>query len=203
VHTVRRVTLLTVPVLALALSACGGGSGPRPGTALQVDGLRVTTTHVHDVATRYCEAVAKAGSTASAQTVQNEVVSALAARMVAERFVEVKGIQPDPSYKTQDNQLRQQLGDFDQDTQDAVVEVAGAQNYVGAVIKEAGEQAFTQWLDAQHVAVNPVYGITLEGDQFTHVDSSLSLASSQQAKAAVKAAADPSAAPAEGSRSCG
>ncbi|MDH2414851.1 hypothetical protein [Nocardioides sp. CER19] len=199
----RRVTLLTVPVLALALSACGGDPGPRPGTALQIDGMRVTTTHVHDVATEYCDAVAKTGSSASAQTVQNEVVSALAARLVAERYAEIRGVQPDASYKTQVNQLRQQLGDFDQATQDAVVEVGGAQAYVSSVISQTGEQAFTQWLDEQHVAINPVYGLTLHGGQFTHVDSSLSLATSSQAKTAVKAAADPSAAPAEGSRSCG
>lgn len=199
----RRVTVLIVPVLALALGGCGGGSGPRPGTALQIDGLRVTTAHVHDVATQYCDAVAKAGSSATAQTVQNEVVSALAARLVAERFAEINGIQPDASYKTQVTQLRQQLSDFDQDTQDAVVEVGAARAYVSSVINQVGEQAFTPWLAEQHVAVNPVYGLTLHGDQFTHVDSSLSLATSDRAKTAVKAAADPSATPAEGSRSCG
>jgi len=202
VSAVRRVTLLTAPVLALLLTACGG-SGPQPGTALALDGDQVTTTHVHDVATHYCDAVAKAGTSASTQTIQNQVVGALAARLAAERFAEERGIDPGSSYATAEAQLRKQLAHFDQETQDAIIEVEGAQAYVNAVVAPVGEQAFTQWLNGQHMSVNPVYGMTLNGATFTHVDSSLSVASSAQARAAVSAAADPSAAPAAGARSCG
>jgi peptidyl-prolyl cis-trans isomerase SurA len=199
---VRRVTLLTVPLLALALSACGG-SGPRPGTALAIDGMRVSTSHVDDVATRYCTALGKVGTNAPVQTVQNQVVGALAARLAAERFAKVKGITPDTAYTADVARLRPQLSAFDPDTQDAIIEVEGAQSYVSAVVKTVGEQAFDQWLDDQHIVVNPVYGMTLRGSQFTHVDASLSVPASEFAKSAVKAAADPSAVPAAGSRSCG
>jgi hypothetical protein len=45
--------------------------------------------------------------------------------------------------------------------------------------------------------------MSLTGSRFAHVDASLSVAASEQAKSAVQAAADPSAAPAAGGRSCG
>jgi hypothetical protein len=199
---VRRVTLLTAPVLALLLTACGG-SGPQPGTALALDGQRVTTTHVQEVANRYCKALAKVGSTASTQTVQNQVVGALAARLAAERFADARGIRPRPSYAADVAQLRAQLADFDRDTQDAIIEVEGAQPFVSAVTEPVGEQSFTRWLGGQHMTVNPVYGMTLTGARFARVDGSLSVAESEQAKTAAKAAADPSAAPAPGGRSCG
>jgi hypothetical protein len=198
---VRRVTLLTAPVLALALTACGG-SGPRPGTALAIDDLRVTTRHVDDVASSYCTALGKVGSKTSTQTVRNQVVGALAARLVAERFAEVRGITPDASYTTQETNLRKQLSQFDTATQDAIIEVEGAQAYVTSVVDQVGEQSFTQWLDQQHLAVNPVYGMKLDGSSFTHLDPSLSHAVSEQATSAVKAAADPSAAPAPSIRNC-
>jgi hypothetical protein len=199
---VRRVTLLTVPLLALALTACGG-SGPRPGTALQLDDLRVSTRHVDDVASSYCTALAKVGTETATQTVRNQVVGALAARLVAERFADVRGIEPDPSYATAETNLRKQLASFDTDTQDAIIEVEGAQAYVSSVIDQVGEQSFTQWLDQQHVVVNPVYGMQLDGSSFTHLDPSISHAASEQARTAVEGAANPSAAPAPNVRSCG
>jgi hypothetical protein len=199
---VRRVTFLSVPLLVFALAACGG-SGPRPGTALQLDDLRVTTRHVDDVASSYCTALATVGTESSAQTVRNQVVGALAARLVAERFADVRGIEPDASYATAETNLRKQLTSFDEDAQDAIIEVEGAQAYVTAVVNGVGEKSFTEWLDEQHVVVNPVYGLKLDGSSFTQLDPSLSHATSQQAKSAVKGAADPSAAPAPNVRGCG
>lgn len=197
----RRVTLLTVPVLALALTACGG-SGPRPGTAIAVGDLSVTTKHVDDVATRYCQALTKVGTQATSQTVRNQVVGALAARLVAERFAEVRGITPGASYEAEQGKLRSQLSKFDDRTQDAIVEVEGAQSYVSAVVGQVGEPAFTQWLHDQHVVVNPVYGMKVEGDRFTRVDPSLSVAASDLAKESARSAADPSAQPAAGTHGC-
>jgi hypothetical protein len=199
---VRRVTLLTVPLLTLSLAACGG-SGPRPGTALQLDDERVTTRHVDEVASSYCSALATVGSETSTQAVRNQVVGALAARMVAERFAEVRGIEPDASYTKAETSLRKQLSSFDEETQDAIIEVEGAQAYVTSIVNAVGEQSFTQWLDQQHVVVNPVYGMRLKGSSFTHLDPSISVATSKQATAAVKSAADPSAAPAPNVRNCG
>lgn len=197
----RRVTLLTVPLLALVLTACGG-SGPQPGTALRLDDLRVTTRHVDDVVSSYCAAAVKAGNDLSAQTARTQVVAALAARLVAQRFAEIRGIQPDASYATARANLRKQLSSFDTDDQDAIIEVAGAQDYVTAVIDRVGQQSFTDWLDKQHVVVNPVYGMQLEKGTFGHLDPSISHAVSGQATTAVKSAADPSAAPAPNISSC-
>jgi hypothetical protein len=163
----------------------------------------VTTRHVDDVASSYCTALTKAGNEGSAQTVRTQVVAALAARLVAERFAEERGIEPDSSYATAETNLRKQLTSFDTDTQDAIIEVEGAQAYVTSVVNRVGEQSFTQWLDKQDVVVNPVYGMRLDGSSFTHLDPSLSRATSEQATAAVKSAADPSAAPAPNVRSCG
>jgi hypothetical protein len=192
VHSVRRVTLLIVPVLALVLSGCGS-SGPRPGTALQLDDLRVTTRHVDDVASRYCAALATVGTKASAEAVRTQVVGALAGRLVAERFAEVRGIEPGSSYASDLTKLRAQLASFDEDTQDAIVEVEGAQSFVSAVVDKAGEDSFRKWLGDQDVAVNPVFGMKLDGVDFSSVDPSLSVAASELAKSAVDSAANPTA----------
>jgi hypothetical protein len=201
---VRRVTLLTVPVLALSLAACGG-SGPNPGVAMRLGDLQVTTRHVDDLVSDYCSVVSKEqqGTPTTLQDARNSVVSSLSARMVAERFAEVKGIQPDQSYDTAVAQLRSQLSAYDEDTQDALIEIAGAQSYVSSVIGQADQQVFTDWIAQQHVTINPVYGVTLTKDQFALVDPSISLAVSSLAKASVKSASDPSASPAPGARTCG
>jgi hypothetical protein len=198
---VRRVTLLTVPVLALALAGCSG-SGPRPGTALELDGQRVTTGHVDDIASHYCRALAKVGTAVTTQTVRKQVVQALAVRLIGERYAAAEGVEPDSSYRTQLARLRPQLTQFDEATRDAIVEVEGAQYYVSAVVNSAGQQSFTDWVGRHHVVINPVYGVTFKGDSFGQVDPSLSVAASRTAKAAVADAADPSAAPAAGSRAC-
>jgi hypothetical protein len=199
---VRRVTLLTVPVLALALAGCGG-SGPRPGTALEVDGQRVTTRHVDDIASHYCRALAEVGTHVTTGTARKQVVQALAVRLIGERYAAAEGVRPDSSYRAQLAQLRPQLTRFDEKTRDAIIEVEGAQYYVSAVVNSGGQKSFTDWVGRHQVVINPVYGVTFKGDSFDQVDPSLSVAASKAAKAAVADAADPSAAPASGSRACG
>jgi hypothetical protein len=200
---VRRVTLLTVPVLALSLAGCGGGSGPNPGVAMKVGDLQVTTRHVDDLVSDYCTVIGQEqGASTTMQAARNDVVSALAARMVAERYAEERGIEPDQSYDTAEAQLRTQLSAYDEETQDALIEIAGSRSYVSAVIGQ-DDQAFTDWLGKQTVTINPVYGVTLQKDTFALVDPSISLAASSLAKQSVKSAADPSASPAPGARTCG
>jgi hypothetical protein len=201
VQTVRRVTLLTAPVLALLLAACGS-SGPRPGTALELDGQRVTTRHLDSVASRYCSALAKVGTQLTTQAARKQVVSALALRLLGERFSADEGVEPDSSYDTQLAQLRPQLGQFDSKTRDAIIEVEGAQYYATALLNSAGQQRFSDWLGRQDLVINPVYGVTLDGESFGHVDPSLSVAASSTAKTALQNASNPEAAPAAGSRGC-
>ncbi|SFD03557.1 peptidyl-prolyl cis-trans isomerase SurA [Nocardioides terrae] len=197
----RRVTLLTAPVLAFLLAACGS-SGPQPGTALELDGQRVTTRHLDDIASRYCSALAQVGTKVTTQAVRKQVVSALALRLMGERFSAAEGVEPDSSYDAQVAQLEPQLTAFDQKTQDAIIEVEGAESFATALVNSGGQQRFTDWLGDQHVVVNPVYGVTIDGDSFKHVDPSLSVAASSEAKTAVDNASNPSAAPATGSRAC-
>lgn len=193
----RRLTLIaraSVPVLALALLAGCGSSGPHPGTALDIDGHTVSTKHVDDVATRYCAALSKVGveKPVPVSAVRTLVVNALTARLAAQRYAAAQGRQPAASYTQGVAGLRAQLGAFGPSTQDAIIEVEGAQSYVSAIVPTADQQAFASWLDKQDVVVNPVYGLTLKGAEITRVDSSLSVAASDTAKAAVKAASDPS-----------
>ena len=200
-HVVRRVTLLIIPVLMLALAGCGD-SGPRPGTALELDGHRVTTPHLDDIASRYCRALAQVGTKVTTQAARKQVVSALALRLMGERFADDEGVRPDASYDSQVAELRPQLTAFDQSTQDAIIEVDAAEAFATALVKQAGQQRFTDWLDHQHLVVNPLYGVRIDGATFDHVDSSLSVAASRTAKAAVADASNPSAAPGTGSRAC-
>jgi hypothetical protein len=206
----RQVLAVFRPVLSLALllvllAGCGS-SGPRPGTALDLDGHTVSTAHVNDVATRYCAALTKVGSDnpVPASAIRTQVVSALAARLAAQRYAAAQGLQPGPAYTQQIAQLRPQLTAFSPQTQDAIIEVEGAQSYVSSIVDSSQQQAFTAWLGKQDVVVNPVYGLELQGENITRVDSSVSLATSKTAKAAVKAAGDPSGQTVvPGGRTCG
>jgi hypothetical protein len=163
----------------------------------------VTTNHVDDVAARYCTALAEVGQSATRQAIRTQVVTALAARLIGERFAADRGVSPDASYQSSLGQLKSQIGQFDESTQDAILEVEGSQYYVTALLKSAGQQSFSQWLGHQHVEVNPVYGMKVDGERFAHVDASLSVAASRTAKSAVKSAADPSSAAEAGSSTCG
>jgi hypothetical protein len=194
VHGVRRVTLLTLPVLALALTACGG-NGPRPGTAVAIDGGSITTRHVDQVASRYCAALSTTsnGNAVPVQAIRSQVVSALTARLAAKRFADERGIEPDASYAQAVARLRPQIAGFDAGTRAAITEVETAQSYVDAVLKRSSADALSGWLRKQSVEVNPVYGLRVDGDRITRADPSLSVAASDLARSALAAAEDPTA----------
>lgn len=205
----RRVTVLSLPVaLALTglLSGCSG-DGPHPATAVSIDDTTVSTSHVDNVANRYCEALTEVGNgnVVTAQAVRSEVVTALTLRLAVEKYADEQGLGPDASYAKTIAQLRSQIGDFDEDTQDAIVEVNGAETYLSSVVGD-DQDAFTSWLADQDVELNPVYGIKLHGDSVTQVDGSISVAESDTAKSALSSATDPTSADASGlpsSQRCG
>lgn len=185
---VRRVTLLTLPAtlsaVALALSGCGA-DGPHPGTAIAVGDQTVTTRHVDDVATRYCDALTKAanGTVVPLRSLRSQVVSALTARAIAKAYATSHDVEPDDSYARTLAQLRQQIASYDAPTREAITDVEAAQAYVDAVGKAAGGDALTTWLRKERVRLNPVYGVKVDGGRMVPVDPSLSVAVSDTAKA--------------------
>lgn len=190
-----RSLALTLAATALLATGCGAsGDGFRPGLALSVGDQEVSTERVDEVTSRYCDAIAEAveGAPAPLKVRRQQVVESLLLRAAADGLAEEYGVEPAASYRAAVAQLRPQLQQFDEPTQDAIVTVNTANDYVAAVTtavghevqpggddaaaQQAGEQELQKWIESEEIVVNPVYGVSLEGD-----DVDLSVASRDQA----------------------
>ncbi len=193
----RRLILLA-PLLA-GLTACNAA------TAISLGGESIGTRHVDEVTRSYCTVLAKLGSGTATplSTVRSQVVSSLAARAAAEQFGAAYDVSADDSYESDVASLADQLAQFDDDTATQVIEVAGAQAYLAAVLTSVetklqpggdssdtsqAQQVFTDWLGKHDIELNPVYGLDVTGGKVSSVDASVSLAVSDTATSALSGA---------------
>lgn len=182
---------LSVAAIALVTTGLLAGCGEtHPGVAVRVGDRQVPTSEVADLTTAYCDAVADAGAQpVSLRSVQESVVSAVAARTAVDAFAAPYDVTPGPAYTRAVNAQRAQLGDLDEEARDAVVTVATVSDYLqalttavaeqkgasGAGAAEEGQRLFAAWLQEHRVVLNPRYGLELRDDQMHRVDASLSV----------------------------
>ncbi|MFT4288451.1 hypothetical protein [Nocardioides sp.] len=208
-----RRLLLAAPVL-LALTACGAG------TAVSVGDESISTEHVDEVTRAYCDALGTVsnGSAVPLQLVRSSVVNALGLRAAVAEFAASYDVTAGADYKQQVSALTQQLTQFDSATQQAIIDVEGAQAYITSVLAGVGaelepsgsaatqttaaQDALNTWLGEHDIDLNPVYGLDAGGVQldedtggrFDSTDASVSLAVSDIAKTALGAGEDSSSA---------
>ena len=195
--------------LALAstvlLTGCstGGPAGWNAGVAVRVDDETISLSDVQDTTSSYCSAVEtqlEEGSAIANAVVGTQVAGSLALRSAAEQWAASVGVEPGDDYDIAADSLDRALAGLSEEQQQAVRDVNLAQPYLDSVelvygqqevgdsddqadaAREAGQEAFSAWLDDQDVRVDPRYAVTLEDGAITRTETQVSLPVSEVAK---------------------
>lgn len=214
----RRVALL-VPVLvsATALTACGvSDEQPRPGLAASVDGTDISLDRVDDATTRYCDYVAddpaSAGQAIPRSVQRQQVAVTFILQTAFEHILDDRDIDVEADYQSRAADLRSQIGE----PSDAgpLYDILEANTYVNVAIDALGAEEGDDssdsadgadpsatppgltlaydWLRENDVEINPVVGLDVTDEGLVNADGDdLSVAVSDEAKAAVLSADDP------------
>ena len=209
-----------LPVLPVVLLVgCGvAGTQFHPGVAAQVGDETITSRHVDEVTDNYCTALEKVTKGQPQANVEPTPLShfsaqfatALVEKAAAEQLADDHDVEPTSSYRSDLAQLEPQIADLDDDEQDAVREVIGAQAYTDDVLTQIGAQSLEEqggaeatvadqlaegrslldaWIKDHDVEVNPKYAVAVGGAE--PVDTDLSFALGDTAKGGALGPADP------------
>ncbi|GAA1760647.1 hypothetical protein GCM10009795_003870 [Nocardioides hankookensis] len=192
---------------AVLLTGCGAVPDLNPGIAVVVGDDSVTTRHVADLSSDYCDAAAPQleGQALPRHYLNGRVAGSIALRSAADQMMAEHGVEADSSYAAAVKQAEAQLTDLTTAQRDAIVEVQGAETYVAAAetsvgkatlskqgesspsaddAKAAGQKEFEAWLDDHDVRIDPRYGVAIEKGQAVLTDTSLSQPVTSTAKQA-------------------
>ena len=199
--------LCTGAVLAAAsvvlLTGCGAVPDLNPGVAVSIGDDTVSTRHVADLASDYCDAAKPQleGQPLPRHYLNGRVAGSLALRSAADQMMAARDVTIDASYAAAVKQAETQLTDLTDAQRAAIVEVQGSEVYVSAAeiavgrailgasasaeeAQAAGEKEFLAWLDDHDIRIDPRYGVAIEKGQSVLKDSSLSVAVTNTAKQA-------------------
>jgi hypothetical protein len=190
------VVAVVVAICGLLMTGCGDNVGVHPGSAAVVDGQSLSMNKIDDTTKLYCQAYV-AQSQQSQQTssgpipmgaFRSYVASALSKRMLGDALADHYGVEPAPGYQKAVSNYEQGLASAPDDQRAAVIEVAGADAYLQNVQVAIGEQltgnsgqadadvkanlqrgqvATEDWLKDNDARVDPVFGIAVDGGQFS------------------------------------
>lgn len=220
VSTNRRARLAvatTAAALTVVLTGCGvAGTSFSPGVAAQVDDRTVTTDRVDELVSNYCDALTDQlgadGSVVPLSYFRGGVAGQLALVSAAEQLAEDYGVEPTTDYDRTVSGIEAQTTTLTDEQQEAVVEIEASSAYVASVqlavgrelleqegvsdpsndvAGQRGVEAFNEWLEANDVEFNPEYGITVEDGALAPVDTELSFAVGEAAKAGSAEQPDP------------
>jgi hypothetical protein len=215
--------------LAAAVTVLAGCGNVHPGVAVTAGDETVTVRDVDDTTADYCEAIETQLKT-NQQIVplsyfRSGIAGVLAQRSVAEQLAEEYDVEPGKLYDDKVVQLEQSVRQLDAGVRDAVVTVESAGTYVegvqAAVGKlllddegttdaqysdqvDRGRQAYEAWISKHGVTFNPQFGVAMVKGNPEPVDTSVSLAVGDNAKAGAAEQPDPAYAKSlPGPHSCG
>jgi hypothetical protein len=198
----------------LLLSGCGSSLGIHPGSAIVVGTETVSMGKVDRTTTSFCKAYlaqpASSGQSPQALPMgllRSYAATSLAKRALGEQLADQYDVQPATGYQQALSQYQQSLADSPADQRDAAILVAGADAYLqnvqvavgqqlsgnsgssNADIKAAlqrGQVATQDWLKDHDAFVDPVFGIKVDGGQFTPTTDQTSYALSALASQGTK-----------------
>ncbi len=197
----RLLRAATLGVAGLLLTGCGSAS---PGVAVKVGDQELSVRDVDAAAAHYCTAVGDLESEVPMSFVRRFVVQLLALRSQTEQIADQYGVEPGSTYL---NDLAQRQGTAatkPEEVREDYLDLASAQAYaqdildqVGRIdldrqgvvdptpeeITQAGVDVFARWPDANVVEVDPRYGLESVDGTLTPVDTNLSVAVGDTAKA--------------------
>lgn len=196
----RMAGLAGLVVTGALLTGCGAAT---PGVAVQVGDDEITTNQVDELASEYCQAIAKQLSAQNPpQVVPNRyfrggIAGTLTLRSIGEQLGEEYDVEPGSTYDETVAQLEQSVSVLAEEVREAVIEVESSSAYVeamqaavGGVLLEQedvsaaeysdqvarGKQAFEDWISEHGVTFDPSLGVILRDGAVESEDTSLSFA---------------------------
>ena len=207
----RLMTAATLGVAGLMLSGCGSAT---PGVAVHVGDDEISTGRVDEAAAHLCTALRddfEQGEVYSMSYVRQRVVELLTLRSQTEQIAEEYDVKPGAVYAQAVAQAEQVASSSPEEVRSDYVDLSTAfalkQDVLGQVgrikleeegiedptvdqVTQAGDDVFAVWPDANGVQIDPRYGIEKVDGVLTPVDTNVSVAVSDEAKAGVNAGPD-------------
>jgi hypothetical protein len=193
----HRAALAGVAAAGLLLTGCGSSLGVHPGSAVKVGDASVSMDKIDTTSTLFCKVYVAQQKTASAQqqsgpiplgSFRSYAASSLAKRALGQQLADQYSVQPASGYAAQVSQYQQALASTPADQRDAAIVVAGADAYLQNVEVSVGQQltgstgqstaelkadlergqvAAQDWLNDHDAFVDPVFGLAVDGGNFT------------------------------------
>lgn len=206
----KRSLAAAVPCLLL-LSGCGVAETQfHPGVAVEVGDRTITTDHVDELTTGFCEAVqeqiATGGQSYPLRLFKRGIVGQLALQSAVEQMAQDYDVSPGADYQSQLAQIETEAEGLSEEGREEYVEVQATLPYVTDVLTQIGgillEQegnddptvdfqqargldALGEWVDAEGITFDPRYGTQIVDGQPEPVDTDLTFALSDVAKGGV------------------
>jgi hypothetical protein len=205
-------TIVAVAAAGLALTGCGSA---HPGVAVEVGDEEIPVSRVDSAAANMCTALSEQfeaeGSTVPMGFVRQGVIQLLTLRSQAEQIAEEYGVEPGSTYGNDVAQRQKTAASMPEDVRADYVELTSANalaqdvlEQVGRMeleergiteptveqVSQAGVDVFTVWPDANGVEIDPRYGLENVDGALTPVDTNLSVAVSDEAKAGMSTEPD-------------
>ena len=197
-----------VALSGLVLTGCGSAS---PGVAVEVGDETISTRTVDRASAHVCTALGGGnGTVVPMGFIRQGVVQLMTLSSTARQIAEEYGVEPGAAYQRELAQLERTASTFPEEVREDYVEVMSANALANDVLEQvgraslvadgfaeptvdqvtqAGTDIFTSWPDAHGVTVDPRYGVELVDGTLTPVDTNLSVAVGETAKAGL--ATDP------------
>lgn len=204
----KRSVAVAVPCLLL-LSGCGiAGTQFHPGVAAEVGARTISTDRVDELTAGFCDAVSEQiaadGQSYPLAGFKRGIVGQLALQSAAEQLAEEFDVQPGSDYSSQVTEIKTGAEGFPAESRGAYVEVQSTLPYITDVLTQIGaillekegeddptvdfQQArgldeLETWAAREGFTFDPQYGLALIDGQPQPVDTDVSFALSDQAKA--------------------
>lgn len=203
-----KTALRTVGAVALAglvLTGCGSAS---PGVAAQVGDETISARTVDRASAHVCTALGDQfrsdGTVVPMGVIRQGVLRLMTQSATARQIAEEYGVEPGAVYQRELAQLRRTASTLPEEVREDYVEVLSANALANDVLEQvgraslveqgfadptveqvtqAGTDIFTQWPDSHGVEVDPRYGVEMVDGALTPVDTNLSVAVGETARA--------------------
>jgi thiol-disulfide isomerase/thioredoxin len=214
----RSVTFVGLALVGLLLSGCGGSLGIHPGSAAVIGDDTLTMNKIDSTTTLYCRAylpqLQQQGQKLPMHYLRQFVAASLAQRDLGQQLADQYAVQPTSQYQDRLNQVSQQFASAAPDVKQAVLDVEGGDPYLQTIQVAIGEKLLAEagtpttkakaalqrgqvatpdWLRTPQVAIDPVFGVGVDGGAFKAFrdQTSYPLSALASAGAAGAAAPDP------------
>ena len=195
-----------VALSGLVLTGCAGSA--RPGVAVEVGDESISTSTVDRTSAHLCTALADQfkgdGTVVPMGFIRQGVVQLLTLSATAQQIADEYGVEPGATYERELASRRASAEAFPDDVRQDYVEVMSANALANDIltqvgraklkadgfedptvdqVTQAGTDIFTSWPDRHGVDVDPRYGVEMVDGTLTPVDTNLSVAVGEDAKA--------------------